>query len=238
MTFFSQACLTCGTTHFICPCTILHATGFGLPPNFEDWKYAFSFLKLSGFASILLHDSSRRIVWSVSLIKNSLGSNLNIIERWYSSVYIEGQMIWFWRDSKNLRFNYKLKVGVSDVTISVQQESLTKLEFVKLQVMVQKQTWSYLGKKDNCTLWNYCNNLYITYIVLKLGESTGMLISVRMLQATIESYYLPFGSFYTVYDIELLLHHGFVVIRALDCRKSDLNLSWRLKGRHVCRLSR
>jgi hypothetical protein len=47
--------------------------------------------------------------------------------------------------------------------------------------MVQKQTWSYLGKKDNCTLWNYCNNLYITYIVLKLGESTGMLIEYRLL---------------------------------------------------------
>ena len=54
---------------------------------------------------------------------------------------------------------------MSDVTISVQQERSTKLEFVKLQVMVQKQAWSYLGKKDNCTLWNYCNNLYITYIV-------------------------------------------------------------------------
>jgi hypothetical protein len=37
MTFFSQARRTCGTTHFIRPCTILHATGFGLPPNFEDW---------------------------------------------------------------------------------------------------------------------------------------------------------------------------------------------------------
>jgi hypothetical protein len=37
MTFFSQARRTCGTTHFICLCTILHATGFGLPPKFEDW---------------------------------------------------------------------------------------------------------------------------------------------------------------------------------------------------------
>ena len=36
MTFFSQARRTCGTTHFIRLCTILHATGFGLPPNFED----------------------------------------------------------------------------------------------------------------------------------------------------------------------------------------------------------
>jgi hypothetical protein len=36
MTFFSQDRRTCGTTHFIRPCTILHATGFGLPPNFED----------------------------------------------------------------------------------------------------------------------------------------------------------------------------------------------------------
>ena len=34
---FSHARRTCGTTHFIRPCTILHATGFGLPPNFEDW---------------------------------------------------------------------------------------------------------------------------------------------------------------------------------------------------------
>ena len=39
MTFFSQACLTCGTTHFIRPCTILHATGIGLPPNFEDCRW-------------------------------------------------------------------------------------------------------------------------------------------------------------------------------------------------------
>jgi hypothetical protein len=37
MTFFSQARLTCGTTHFIRLCTILHATGIGLPPNFKDW---------------------------------------------------------------------------------------------------------------------------------------------------------------------------------------------------------
>jgi hypothetical protein len=36
MTYFSQARRTCGTTHFIRLCTILHATGFGLPPNFED----------------------------------------------------------------------------------------------------------------------------------------------------------------------------------------------------------
>ena len=36
MTFFSQARRTCGTTHFIRLCTILHATGFGLPPYFED----------------------------------------------------------------------------------------------------------------------------------------------------------------------------------------------------------
>ena len=42
---------------------------------------------------------------------------------------------------------------------------LTKLQFVKLQVMVQKHAWSYLGKKDNCMLWNYCNNLYITYSI-------------------------------------------------------------------------
>jgi hypothetical protein len=34
--FFSQARRTCGTTNFIRPCTILHATGFGLPPYFED----------------------------------------------------------------------------------------------------------------------------------------------------------------------------------------------------------
>ena len=104
---------------------------------------------------------------------------------------------------------------MSDVTISVQQERLTKLEFVKLQVMVYKQAWSYLGKKDNCTLWNYCNNLYITCIVSKLGESTGMLISVLMLRPNIASYYLPFWSLHTVYDIELLLHHGFAVIRHL-----------------------
>ena len=38
MTFFSQACRTCGTTQFIHLCAILHATGFGLPPKFEDWE--------------------------------------------------------------------------------------------------------------------------------------------------------------------------------------------------------
>jgi hypothetical protein len=37
MTFCSQARRTCGTTHCIRPCTILHATGIGLPPNLEDW---------------------------------------------------------------------------------------------------------------------------------------------------------------------------------------------------------
>jgi hypothetical protein len=42
MTFFSQARRTCGTTHFIRPCTILHATDFGLPPKFEDC-YQFQF---------------------------------------------------------------------------------------------------------------------------------------------------------------------------------------------------
>ena len=36
MTFFSQARRACGTTHFIRLCTILHASGFGLPLNFED----------------------------------------------------------------------------------------------------------------------------------------------------------------------------------------------------------
>jgi hypothetical protein len=39
---FSQARRICGTTHFIRPCTILHAMGFWLPPNFEDcpsWRW-------------------------------------------------------------------------------------------------------------------------------------------------------------------------------------------------------
>jgi hypothetical protein len=31
--WFSRARQTCGTSHFIHPCTIVHATGFGLPPN-------------------------------------------------------------------------------------------------------------------------------------------------------------------------------------------------------------
>ena len=40
MTFFSQARQTCRTTHFIRLCTILHATGFGQLPKFEDCKYS------------------------------------------------------------------------------------------------------------------------------------------------------------------------------------------------------
>jgi hypothetical protein len=77
--------------------------------------------------------------------------------------YQNGHLIikdkWF-DSSKNLMLKLLIKSWVSDVTISVQQERLTKLQFVKLQMMVQKWVWSYLRKKDNCTLWNYCNNLY------------------------------------------------------------------------------
>ena len=40
--FFSQARRTCGATHLIRPCTILHTTGFGLPPNFENCLYSAS----------------------------------------------------------------------------------------------------------------------------------------------------------------------------------------------------
>ena len=67
MTFFSQARRTCGTTHFIRPCTILHTTGFGLPPYFEDWvislvlatqhTYIQSMLNLARFISFLLYKS-------------------------------------------------------------------------------------------------------------------------------------------------------------------------------------
>jgi hypothetical protein len=39
--WFSRARQTCGTSHFIRPCTIVHATDFGLPPNFEDWYLYF-----------------------------------------------------------------------------------------------------------------------------------------------------------------------------------------------------
>ena len=38
MTFFSQARRTCGTTHLIRLCTILHVTCFGLLSNFKDWS--------------------------------------------------------------------------------------------------------------------------------------------------------------------------------------------------------
>ena len=79
----------------------------------------------------------------------------------------------------------------------------------------------YWRTNDLIPVRNYCNNLYITYIVLKLGESTGMLISVRMLPATIASYYLPFWSLCTVYDIELLLHHGELKLRA-NCMKWEI----------------
>ena len=47
MTFFSQARRTCGTTHFIRLCTILHATGFRLPPNFEDCIMVMCILKVT-----------------------------------------------------------------------------------------------------------------------------------------------------------------------------------------------
>ena len=46
MTFCSQARRTCGTTHFIRPCTILHATGIGPPPNFEDCDKCYPLAKL------------------------------------------------------------------------------------------------------------------------------------------------------------------------------------------------
>jgi hypothetical protein len=46
MTFFSQARRTCGTTHFIRLCTILHATGFGLPPKFEDCRIYYSLISV------------------------------------------------------------------------------------------------------------------------------------------------------------------------------------------------
>ena len=52
MTFFSQAHRTCGTTHFICLCTILHATGFGLPPNFEDCVREAERIKTANFKQI------------------------------------------------------------------------------------------------------------------------------------------------------------------------------------------
>jgi hypothetical protein len=57
--FFSQARRTCGTTHFIRPCTILHATGFGLPPNFEDCdiKSEFSYILCSYLRRLVIQDS-------------------------------------------------------------------------------------------------------------------------------------------------------------------------------------
>jgi hypothetical protein len=55
--------------------------------------------------------------------------------------------------------------------------------------------------------------------------------------ATIASYYLSFWSLHTVYDIELLLHHGFSVIRALNCPLVRLNwmfLSKFVRPRRKC----
>jgi hypothetical protein len=107
-----------------------------------------------------------------------------------------------------------------------------KSDFRQSSARITAKPWC---SKDNSTLWNYCNNLYITYIVLKLGESTGMLISVRMLRATIASYYLLFWSLYTVYDIELLLHHGWTEYFCPNLSDHDVNvckfvvISWHYK---------
>jgi hypothetical protein len=64
MTFFSQARRNCGTTHFIRPCTILHATGFGLPPNFED-------LYISTISNITA-DSLVKVDFDFSLVKSEI----------------------------------------------------------------------------------------------------------------------------------------------------------------------
>jgi hypothetical protein len=53
MTFFSQARRTCGTTHFIPLCTILHAMGFGLPPYFEDWFCVIGAYPALNFVSLI-----------------------------------------------------------------------------------------------------------------------------------------------------------------------------------------
>jgi hypothetical protein len=75
MTFFSQARWTCGTTDFICPCTILHATGFELPPNFEDCKFTAKF-KFSSVPVTRTSFDKRLNDWS---IKNESKNSAEIL---------------------------------------------------------------------------------------------------------------------------------------------------------------
>ena len=73
MTFFSQARRTCGTTHFIRPCTILHATGLGLAPNFEDCEWG-------------LFTYSKILTFFKSLIPSYLSDHVQIVVHLYCNI--------------------------------------------------------------------------------------------------------------------------------------------------------
>ena len=71
-TFFSQARRPCGTTHFIRPCTILHASGFGLPPKFKDWRYMLLYpQEIISFLSRLFNWCKKR-AWNILYIRYML----------------------------------------------------------------------------------------------------------------------------------------------------------------------
>ena len=99
MTFFSQARRTCGTTHFIRPCTILHATGFGLPPNFEDWNDIKTKQDLIHAVQDIWHKLPLHYIQSISKYSNPIESrcegkflrnpNLNEISRRVASSSLE-----------------------------------------------------------------------------------------------------------------------------------------------------
>jgi hypothetical protein len=83
MTFFSQARRTCGTTHFICPCTILHATGFGLPPYFEDWG------NMKSVEMIYLYMYRKDKNCQISLVMMVDNNKLVKLERKYQDIYLK-----------------------------------------------------------------------------------------------------------------------------------------------------
>ena len=86
-TFFSQARRPCGTTHFIRPCTILHASGFGLPPKFKDWRYMLLYpQEIISFLSRLFNWCKKR-TWNVLYIRYMLLYPQNIISFSLSFIY-------------------------------------------------------------------------------------------------------------------------------------------------------
>ena len=148
MTFFSQARWTCGTTDFICPWTILHATGFGLPPNFEDCILRF------------LAKRGRQVWLKLTRTVFSLVAMLNFYFRFWLISHSNVCQNSFALENLNLAVNLRKKIlqkyGTAAIFFLYGNKDVPSAELLRGRRCLRTRTFILFGLSFTCIkMWYY-----------------------------------------------------------------------------------